>query len=341
MISIEKIVNILNGHEVFIQTHNYPDPDAIAAAFGMQKLLEEYKIKSKIVYEGTLNKISGIRMIDYFNIEIFNANDLPEMNEEAYILIVDAQKYNKNCTDLPGIEIICIDHHPVMVECDEYEFVDIRKVGACSSIIADYYCEAGIAPSTEVSTALLYGIKMDTNDFGRGVAELDVEMYYKLFPYADQHILEKMQLNSIEFGDLKAYGAAIENISVYKNVGFAMLPFDCPDGLIAIVSDFILALDIVEFAVVYSVRAGGYKFSSRSEIENADAGKVLNAALSKFGGNGGGHPFMAGGFLPIEAVNKIDVSNTSVRRQIEIEIIKELYPNDNISNEDFIRNGNG
>lgn len=334
MRKIEQLVDILKNHEVYIQTHNCPDPDAIASAFAMQSLLLHYDVKSKIVYQGTLGKLSGIRMIEYFNIEIFNVDDIPEMAQDAYVIIVDAQKYNKNCTDLPGIEVACIDHHPVVIECDEYLFKDIRHVGACSSIIAEYFYESEYIPSSEVATALLYGIKMDTNDFGRGVEELDVEMYYRLFPYSDQVLLGKLQLNTLEIRDLKAYGAAIENISLYKNVGFAMIPFDCPDGLIAIISDFILALDVVEFTVVYSVRDEGYKFSIRSELESLDAGKIVNEALGKFGGNGGGHSFMAGGFLSKDNADANDVT----RNKIENVFLNEVFPGETIAEEKFIRN---
>ena len=43
----------------------------------------------------------------------------------------------------------------------------------------------------------------------------------------------------MEMSDLKAYGAAIENISVINGIGFAYIPFDCNDGLIAMISVFI------------------------------------------------------------------------------------------------------
>lgn len=335
MAKINELVKVLTGHEVYIQTHNFPDPDAIASAFAMHELLGYFGIEASIVYDGNLDKISGIRMIDYFNIDMHSYKEISNMNEDAYIILIDAQKYNKNCTDLPGVEIACIDHHPIINKCDEYEFVDIRYVGACASIIAEYYFEADIAPSIDVATALLYGIKMDTYDFGRGVDELDVEMYYKLFPFTDKHLIEKMQLNNIEFKDLRAYGVAIENISVYKNIGFAVLPFDCPDGLIAIISDFILALDVVEFSVVYSIRPSGYKFSVRSEVEYADSGKVINEVLSAYGGSGGGHSFMAGGFLPEEKVKEL---GDNPRLKIEEDVIKQIYPNDDVKESDFIRN---
>lgn len=335
MSKILDLVNILKNHRVFIQTHDYPDPDAIASAYGMQRLLERFDIESKLVYAGSLNKLSGVRMIDYFNIEIHNADSINDMTEDDYVLIVDAQKYNKNCLDLLGKEVACIDHHPTVIDCDEYLYSDIRMVGACSSIISEYYHDAGIEPTVEEATALLYGIKMDTNDFGRGVAQLDVLMYYQLFPYADQKILEKMQLNSIEFADLKAYGAAINNISVYKNVGFAMIPFDCPDGLIAIISDFLLALDVVELSVVYSVRKNGYKFSVRSEIEALDAGKIVRSSLERLGdGSGGGHSFMAGGFLPIESV--IALGNDASQK-IQEAFINESFPGEMINYDEFLK----
>lgn len=328
MKKILELIKLLNGHNVYIQTHNFPDPDALASAYGLQYLLKQFDIDSKIVFDGTLSKLSGIRMVDYFDIEIFNANDFKDMNKNDYIVIIDAQKYNKNCTDLPGDEVACIDHHPTVIDV-EYKYKDVRMVGACSSIIAEYFIDAGKVPSVNVATALLYGIKMDTNDFGRGVSELDVKMYYMLFSYADQKVLEKIQLNTIELTDLRAYGAAINNISLYKNIGFASIPFDCPDGLIAIISDFILALDVVEFSVVYSERAGGYKFSVRSELEQFDAGKITNSVLSSIGGNGGGHAFMAGGFLPQDCVDSL---GENPRADVEQLFLKELFPDEDVQN---------
>lgn len=323
MTKIEQLVEAVRGHQVFIQTHNFPDPDAIATAFGLQGLLEHFGVETRIIYEGEINKISCIKMIDYFHIKLENAADVPDMNEDDYIILVDCQKYNKNCVDLPGKEIACIDHHTIYKACDEYIYSDIRRVGACASIVCEYYYEADIAPSIEISTALIYGIKMDTNDFGRGVKKLDVKMYYKLFQFADHHILEKLQLNTIEFNDLKAYGAAISNISTYRKIGFACLPFDCPDGLIAIISDFILALDVVDFAVVYSIRSSGYKFSIRSEVEAYDAGEITNHLLTALGGSGGGHSFMAGGFINKNVVKTL---GDNPRLAIENMYINAIYP---------------
>lgn len=334
MTHIEQLIQTLGDRRVFIQTHNFPDPDAIASAYGLQELLKIKGVKSTLVYDGTLSKMSGLRMMEYFGIEMYNAKEITDLSKEDAIILIDAQKYNKNCTDLPCEEVACIDHHPTVIACD-YLYEDIRMVGAAATIVASYLIEMNITPSTKLATILLYGIKMDTADFSRGVSELDVEVYYHLFPYVDHEILKMLTLNTLELLDLKAYASAINNISIYKNLGFASIPFDCPDSLIAIISDFILALDVVEFSMVYSQRANGYKFSVRSELEHLDAGKIIKKILEGIGnGNGGGHSFMAGGFLQTEGVASL---GENPRKMIEEYFIREIYPEDENYEKNTIR----
>ena len=95
---------------------------------------------------------------------------------------------------------------------------------------------------------------------------------------------------------MKAYGAAIESIELYDKTGFSCIPFPCPDALIAIISDFILALIEVEVAIVFSYRKDGIKLSVRSENPQIHAGNLLHSALSGIG-NGGGHAAMGGGLI--------------------------------------------
>ena len=41
-----KLVELLKGNVVYIQTHNFPDPDAIASAFGLQYFLKQHGKKN-------------------------------------------------------------------------------------------------------------------------------------------------------------------------------------------------------------------------------------------------------------------------------------------------------
>lgn len=294
-----KLVELLKGHKTYIQTHNFPDPDAIASAFGLQCFLRQHGVPTEICYDGRVEKLSTKKMFSVFGIEVLSADEIGDMTEEDYIVTVDSQKYNANLTDFIGDEVACIDHHPTYQECT-YAYRDVRIVGACSTIIAEYFQSTDTPITPEAASALIYGIKMDTADFLRGVTELDTDMFAWLYHHANQELVQEMYKNVMEVADLKAYGAAIDNIHVYDGVGFALIPFDCPDALVAIISDFILSLDVVDVSVIYAIRPDGIKFSVRSEIAEVDAGILVREALKGIG-SGGGHKEMAGGFIPKEA----------------------------------------
>ncbi|MBO6015730.1 MAG: DHH family phosphoesterase [Lachnospiraceae bacterium] len=293
-----ELTKILKNHKVYVQTHNYPDPDAIASAFGLQYFLKQHGIDTIICYDGKIEKLSTKKMFDVFGIRVLPIGEIRDMQEEDYIVVVDAQKFNANITDFVGDEIACIDHHPTYYACD-YQYKDIRDVGACASIIASYFKETDTPISPEAAAALAYGIKMDTADFTRGATPFDAEMFAYVFERSNANLILQMYRDVMEFADLKAYGAAIDNVQIYDRVGFAQIPFDCPDALVAIISDFILALDVVTVSVVYALRPDGIKFSVRSEVEETDAGDVTKRALAEIG-SGGGHKEMAGGFIPTE-----------------------------------------
>ena len=215
---------------IYIQTHNFPDPDAIASVFGLQRLLALCGIPSTLCYDGRIDKLSASKMLEAFQIEMFPYEQLrPNMTEDDYVICVDAQKHSGNITDFVGNEVACIDHHPTFVPM-EYHYKDIRLAGACATLIAQYYQQLSCKPDKDTATALLYGLKMDTLQFTRGVTELDIEMFAFLFPLCDQETLVRLERNNMEFSDLKAYGAAIESIELYNKVGLSYLPLSgCPD----------------------------------------------------------------------------------------------------------------
>ena len=297
---IKDLIELCKGHKIYIQTHNIPDPDAIASAFGLQQILLKYGISSTICYDGDIDKLSSSKMLEMFNIEMFADDEIVgDMKEDDYIICIDSQKNAGNITDLPGDEVAAIDHHPTTSKnADvEYKYKDIRLLGACSTIITDYYLDLGLTPSTDVATALLYGIKIDTLQFSRGVTQEDIAAFAFLNPIIDIRNMGRLEMNNLEYNDLQAYGAAIENIKVFDYFGITHIPFACPDAMIAIVADFILSLIEIEVAVIYCDRPDGLKFSVRSERDDILANEVVAKALEGIGG-GGGHATMAGGRIP-------------------------------------------
>lgn len=325
MINPMQLVQLCKGKKVYIQTHNFPDPDAISSAFGLQKLLEHFGVESTICHEGQIDKLSSVKLLNLCDIEMYSYENIKEnMSEEDMIILVDCQKNNGNTTDFIGNEVAAIDHHPTVVEID-YQYFDLRIVGACASIIADYYRELKVEPDRKVATALAYGIRMDTNQLSRGVTEFDINIFGFLYRYMDQQLITKLENNNMELSDLKAYGAAIDHISLVGKVGFSYMNFSCPDALVAILSDFILSIAEIEFVVIYAVRNNGYKFSVRSEHSNVHAGKLTTKALAPVG-NGGGHASMAGGFVEKKEIDllKMDVfENQGIEMTEDVTATKE------------------
>jgi nanoRNase/pAp phosphatase (c-di-AMP/oligoRNAs hydrolase) len=299
--SIDELAAILRETpgEVFIQTHDVPDPDAIASANGLQYLLKEKGIPSRIIYDREIEKADSRKMVELFNIDLWPVTSIQAMDAEDWIVLVDVQKGNTNLRCLlPTVEVAAIDHHELRAD-SRYRYMDVRPdTGSCSTIIAEYYFKSGTTPPTLVATALLYGIFIDTDNLTRAVSPLDVEMFYLLHPLSDPELIKQIRGNQITLQDLKLYAEAFRTVEVYGPVAFLKLD-DANDGLIGASSDIVLSLENVDVAVAYSMRHEGVKLSVRS-INKAIPANTFVRALVRDLGFGGGHDHMAGGFIPRE-----------------------------------------
>ena len=315
MTKLDQLVEILKEapDEVFIQPHNVPDPDAIAASFGLKVLLEERGIASEIVYENEIEKANSSKMLELFNIKLTLASEVETLGVEDWTVLVDGQKGNSNMTDLITDEVAVIDHHEYSGD-NGYRLVDVRpQVGACSTIIAEYYVENKITIPKPVATALLYGIFMDTDNLTRGVSELDINMFYHLYNQSDIELITALKGNQITQRDLKDYARAFDNVEVYGEIGFLYLESG-NDSLLGASSDIVVTIAGVNVVVAYSPRGDGIKFSTRS-INNAIKANGLVRHILEGVGFGGGHDSMAGGFLPKKNFDQNKSLHTYVRHR--------------------------
>lgn len=297
MTKLEQLVNVIDSKTVYIQTHNFPDPDAISSAFGLQHLLNHYGINSTICYEGKIDRHNTNQMLELFDIDAYEISTISALSDNAEIILIDSQKENGNTANLLGVEIASIDHHPTIKHID-YRFSDIRTdVGACASIIASYFYENNIPLKSNVAECLLYGITIDTADMSRSVSKLDLEMFYSLFMLTDRKRIHLLSTEVLQLDDLKAFASAIDSIQIFDNIGISNTSNNCPEALIATVADFILKIIGVNIALVYSIKENGIKLSVRcTKYSGIHAGKAIIETLQNIG-TGGGHHVMAGGFV--------------------------------------------
>ena len=264
--SIDKLIKSLQKERfVYIQPHNYPDHDAIASAYGLQYLFEQFGVESKIVYQGNIERNSLKQMIKKLSIKTYQS--YPEMSEKDKIVIVDGCKGNKNVTDLIGDEVAVIDHHQVnKKDLEDISFIDIRnQLGSCSSIIASYFDEMKIEIPSKIATAFMIGLNMDTSNLTRGLHSVDLHYFTKLYFKSNIDFVQNIIRNFSTFKDLKHYALLIDNLETKDNVAFCYFPDGCSINTLGILADFVLALEEIDLVVLCAKNIGKINFSSRNE----------------------------------------------------------------------------
>lgn len=284
------------GPPVYIQTHNFPDHDAVASAFALQTLFAIHDIPATIVYDGDIERDSLRQFADDMEIELHPADQVP-MHPEDRVVIVDGCKGNKNVTDLIGDEVAVIDHHQV-VSPEDVEYSDIRSdYGACVSVIADYFRELGIDIPHDVATAAMVGINFDTSQLTRGVHEADLETYFEAYKVASVTYVHYIVRNTLKIADLDYYRKLLEGVRFSGRIAYGYFPGGCPQNLMGVLGDFLLTLDESEFVVLCARNEGRVNVSLRNENADWDASVVVRQLLDGVG-FGGGHAHMAGGVVP-------------------------------------------
>lgn len=299
MLDIKKIYQICKGHTVHILTHNFPDADATFSSRGLQYLLELEGINADICYHGSIQRVNLIRAIEMYHVELSQISDT--FDESDYIIYVDCQPGESNVTPCGGKIVACIDHHPLSNNC-RYEYQYVHECGACSTHIVECLMTLENVPSN-VLTGLFYGLRSDTLSFSRGVTDLDIDAFKYLNSRVDMESIKLLESCNMQLSDLKAFGSVIQNITTIADIGISHVPFECPDGLIAMLAEFMLSVDDICITAIFSYRDSGVKVSVRSIIPFVHAGTFTKNALLQLGGNGGGHSMFAGGFIPRECVD--------------------------------------
>lgn len=296
MHQIAQLVSVITNDMVYIQTHNYPDQDALATAHGLKLLLEHFGKRATVCYKGTIDKANTLQMISLLKLDVVPADTI-EFQPNDQTILVDCQQGNSNVKAYEGQVIACIDHHK-MQDTNNYLFYDIRPdCGACASIIASYFIENSIPIDCLLATTFTYAIRMDTNCLSRHVSDLDLSLYCQLFKQSDSNILNQLDSCTLKLQDLQIYYHAIENLRFCHSMALLDLGYDCSEAIMGQISDFMLTLEEVDVIVSHSARDHGIKFTIRSSCKDLDASELVRATLYQLG-DGGGHASMAAGFIP-------------------------------------------
>jgi nanoRNase/pAp phosphatase (c-di-AMP/oligoRNAs hydrolase) len=287
----------LPKRRVVIQTHNFPDHDAMASAFALSKLLERFGFSPKLMYRGIIRSYSLWSMISELAIPITQvANTVSKEWRHIPCIVVDGNPTNTNARQITDNLFGVIDHHGES-ETPDCPFVDIRTdYGSCSSIIESYWYKLALIPDRVTATALLMGIQMDTDFLSRRVHKADMDALHRIFFIADWEYGSRVVKTALSKRDLNSLQLAISNARIQGGFFFTVITEEITQESISILADFFLRFREISITVLVENKGESRPVSVRSQLTGVSAARVIRTALKDIG-EGGGHDYLAGGLL--------------------------------------------
>lgn len=282
------------------------DPDALASATAVKRLLWRKVAAVDLVSVSVIERTDNLGMVERLKIPL-KLFDQVDPAKYTKIVMVDSQPNHHEILSRYTPDVL-IDHHPETgVQCG---FADIRpQYGATSTIMVQYLKAARIKPSMRLATALLYGIKTDTNNFERQTIIEDVRAFQYLFRRANQPLIYNLEHEEINASYLKYFKRAFGSLRKRKNWIFIHLDKVTSADACVMVADFFVRVEGVSWSVVSGIVDKKLIVIFRNDGLRINAGKVAQQSF-KMWGSAGGHKSAARAEVFIKEIKPaIDVAN--------------------------------
>jgi nanoRNase/pAp phosphatase (c-di-AMP/oligoRNAs hydrolase) len=298
---LARLWSVLDGAKtMLIVVQDNPDPDAIAAAAALREIANEiHGIACSVAHTGAVGRAENMALLDYLRLNTRELDTL-ELSRFDRLGMVDAQPGAGNVKFDPSVRLdVVIDHHPIRRETKSARFTDIRRrYGATCSMLYEYLDAAQIEIPTRLATAMIYGIRSDTQDLGRESTRADVEAYLALYPLANARVLGRIVSAPLPHSYFSTLRVALDKAVVYGDRIVSYLgELDSPE-MIAETADLLLRAEDVRWAMCLGVIPGWIHLSLRTDERERNAGRIARN-LGGRRGFGGGHQALAAAQIPI------------------------------------------
>lgn len=283
-----------------ILPHDNPDPDSLAAALGLEKMLRSLGYETVIGYGGIIGRPENRAMVQQLQIQLQPVETI-EWGTFPVIALCDTQpRTGNNSLPLDRVPEIVVDHHPLRATTPPCPWQDIRpEVGATATIVYGYLRELKLAIDERLATAFLYALKAETRDLGREAGPDEREAYLDVMQIADHEKLFAIAHPKLGREHFVAVDRAIRNAVAWGELlAINLGQCEYPD-LVAEVADLMLSFDKCRWVLCVGQHAGHVFLSIRTDVPNAAAGGVIRRIVGTQGA-AGGHGTTAGGRLFVE-----------------------------------------
>ena len=306
LLRVVQIRELLESREkVGILLQPDPDPDGIACGYALRSVLGRRKrTTAPLISFGEVQRPENRALCQALGIEV-QVIEPSELDEMDGLVLVDVQPNVFGENPPPRVLSVdaVIDHHP---ERSGYDAVirDVRPhYGATSTILTEYLRAANIDPGPRLATALIYGIKSDTQYLGRETSRKDMMSFAYLHAHHSPALLRRIERPALPIDGLRALGRALAKTEVRDGINLLVLG-RVREDVIPQVADMALQAEGAEWAVAVGQVGGDLVFSVRNVGYVRAAGDVVRAVVEGLG-VGGGHRSMAKGIIPLRAFREV------------------------------------
>jgi nanoRNase/pAp phosphatase (c-di-AMP/oligoRNAs hydrolase) len=315
---LEKMSAVLDGaRSLLIILQDNPDPDAIAAAAALREIANtRHGIACSVAHGGTIGRAENLALVRYLSM---NTRPMHEMDVDRFdrLAMVDAQPGAGNVAFDPSIRLdLVIDHHPIRRETRSARFTDVRsRYGATSTIMYEYLHAAAIDIPAPLATALVYGIRSDTQDLGRESTKADVEAFLDLYPRANPRALGRIVSAPLPRSYFARLRRALDDATLYDDRIVAFLGELESQEMVAETADLMLRVEGVTWSMAAGIIDDLLHVSIRTTDRQRHAGRVARNLAGRRG-HGGGHQALAAAQIPLPPVGNTGASLPRLVRDV-------------------------
>ncbi|GBE55333.1 MAG TPA: potassium transporter TrkA [Euryarchaeota archaeon] len=285
---LKKVIKDAGEKALAIVLQDNPDPDAIASGMSLKRIAETLNIQSDLIYGGEIGHEENKALVNLLGLTLIPSVKVRDIRDYGKIALIESSVPGVNNFLPKGTRIdIIIDHHPFDDKIN-VEYWDIRpELGAASTILTEYFVSLDIDITEDLATALLYGIKTDTNNFTRATTSDDLKAVAMLYPKASQELLIKIETPLMSTETLDILSEAIRNRKIkgsflLSNVGFIRDRDTLPQA-----AEYLLNLEGISTVLVYGIGKNVIYLSGRNKDIRINLGDIMNNAFGNIGQAGG------------------------------------------------------
>jgi nanoRNase/pAp phosphatase (c-di-AMP/oligoRNAs hydrolase) len=328
---------LLQKFKIFhIFMHKAPDPDALAAALGIKRIIQACvpDVQDIRMFGDAVERPQNKTMVTVLNIIYQDVGDALEIYKKNSDAVHSACKIFVDCNGKSGnsdygiIPDWIIDHHIDKTISDFEANVDLRPCGACSSILYDYFKTYSVMLSHDVptdaslATALVMGIMADTDSVKRETmseADWDALKYFQ--PISDKDKLNQIVKYEVPASYFELWKVACDNHKIVGSLLVINLGYvsSATRGGISYIADMWEPYRGIDTILVYGICGKSIVVSCRVKAGGpVKANDLVRGIFKVENGKAGGHKEMAGGEVELKWLNPIQLKEENKQKLLDV-----------------------